>query len=261
VISRVVFTGKSEDPELRRIFANAIAMGHLASMGALFGTQGPTGPLAPHLGSGSIPAAALPQGSVGLDDGDEADPAETRAAAAAASGAPVVPPLPPQAPKPAPAPGDPARVYLPGKGKEAPTVAKAAAKDLTYWEARLRREFDEGMDERYAHKNTVLLLTIRAFWRATGTAVEPHEGLDAMDPKSRSAAPAPKPETRGPTTGNGDRPADPPLARRPSYGDQRSTVSRPPSDKGPPADNRSEDQRLADQAFGPDDDDRGDDDR
>jgi hypothetical protein len=163
VISRVVFTGKSEDPELRRIFANAIAMGHLASMGALFGTQGPTGPLAPHLGSGSIPAAALPQGSVGLDDGDEADPAETRAAAAAASGAPVVPPLPPQAPKPAPAPGDPARVYLPGKGKEAPTVAKAAAKDLTYWEARLRREFDEGMDERYAHKNTVLLLTIRAF--------------------------------------------------------------------------------------------------
>lgn len=219
VISRVVFTGKTDDPALRQIFGLAIAQQHLAATGALFGQIAPSIPMvssgiseAPQLtaGPGNVVTPFTP---IDEDESDAAPPAAKPAAAPA--------PLPPEPAKPPPGPGDAARVYMPGK--DSGPIAKAADKDLTYWEKKLRRDFDEGMDPRYAEKNTVQLLTIRKEMRRRRLAVDAHEGLDALDP----SAPRPTPKDAGP---------------------------RPPSDRGPTQDTRTADQKLADAAFGPDDD-------
>jgi len=251
VFVRVVMTGRTDDPELRKLFGMMFVQQHLAASGALFGQMTP---MLPTIGDAPIGQLAPAQKSDnGLDD-DEADTAAgTRAASPAVPPKPA--PFPAEPPKPAPAPANPAKTYLPGKGKG--TVAEALDKDLTYWEGKLRQKFDEGMDPQYAHKDTVVLLTIRARMRQKNLPFPPHDELDALDPAARTPEKsAQQPAARSqqaaaPTNGTTAQPsAEPVPVRRPNaYGGQK-----PPSDRGAPADPRPAAQARDENPFSSDGD-------
>lgn len=98
-VARIMFTGRSLDPEARRLFQEKIAESFLGGTSALFGS----GPQAPALPAPNVPThvphAAPPVGSVGAGDadfdveGDEVPPYEdapaTTAAPAASATAPA----------------------------------------------------------------------------------------------------------------------------------------------------------------------------
>lgn len=84
---------------------------------------------------------------------------------------------------PDPFAGDPAKLYMPGKKGETPTIAVADAADLAKWEGRLRTALDDGdMDKpekvQYKTANIRILATIRQRMRAEGMVVASHEYLD-----------------------------------------------------------------------------------
>lgn len=72
-------------------------------------------------------------------------------------------PAPQNGPAKGPQPGDPSKVFMPGKKGEVPTVAEASDGMLQSFEKRMRESFDAGKwDDKYRTINTTQLATIRA---------------------------------------------------------------------------------------------------
>jgi hypothetical protein len=226
-VFKLQFTGRTNDPQLKQVFAIGLMQASLGAMGALYGAPaaalpgqsllmggGSTG--APQLGAGPVTSGARP---VDMGDGipDEDDPPQ---------GGDEAPPRITA--------GDSRRIKLPGKSGK--TINDAEEKDLVYWEKRMRGDCLSGKwdGDQYAEKNMVQLLTIRKEMRYRKFDVEPCPELDGDDQAPARVNAAPREQPQG----------------------------RPPSDRGAQHDSRTEDQRLADAAFGPDersDHDRGDD--
>jgi hypothetical protein len=164
VCARVMFTGQTDDPTLRRVFAEKTADAFLGGMSALYGHGRSTGEYAPgRAGPAPLKLTGAPAvGTVAADDdelvdlgeigGDDDAPAQTEQpqqerapaedAGAAKSGggqrrAGAYPSLPA---------GD-------SKGKP---LSEALLKDLQYWSKRLARELAEGTS-RNAVKDEALL--------------------------------------------------------------------------------------------------------
>jgi hypothetical protein len=255
------FTGRTNDPQLRQIFAVGLMQASLGAMGALYGSPVPVNqpqalPMGQPAPAGLLGAAPPIDVGDGIPDEGETPRGEEES---------------PPAPKKIVA-ADPKKVFLPGKKGEAPSIYHAPDDVLLPFEKKERAAWKAGKwdGNQYHDLNMRRLLTTRWELRDRGVEIEADEVLDVdvrpVDESPRGGGPKPdqRPAPASPPTngnGNGERPADPALPRRPSYGQQRSTPARPPSDKGPPADPRSEDNRLADAAFGPDDEDHGPDDR
>lgn len=143
LMARVMFTGRTDDPALRRTFGEMTAASFLGGTRALYGGAAPE-PAARVI---DLPAdrngcgAPPPVGSVPLDEDDYLpEPTPTRTASDSGGGR-----QPPQD-QPRSADGaaaiDTSKVYMPGKGKG--VVADAEDKDLKYWGDRLDRDLRDG---------------------------------------------------------------------------------------------------------------------
>lgn len=221
-IFKLQFTGTTNDPALRQIFAIGLMQASLGAMGALFGAPASTllpGPAPMLAGGGGQPlmlgAASLGAGAAppdmgdGIPDEDDLPPGGNEAAAA-----------PPRVTA-----GDSRKVYMPGRKGEAPTIYEADNDSLIKAEKRGRENMLGGKwEEKYRDSNLRQLLTMRKEMRFRKLPVELCADL--------GDDPAPV----GPRGG----------AQAPAAAEQR-----PPSD-GPPKDTRTADQRLADDAFGHD---------
>lgn len=183
------FTGRTNDPQLKQIFAVGLMNASLGAMGALFGPQpvmqGPAfmmggGAPAGLLGGGGSTGALPPDPSDGVPDEDELP------AGGGASSAPVTVRA-----------GDPTRIKIPGKSGK--MVAEAEEKDLVYWEKRGRGDLLAGKwaGDRYEESNIRQLLTIRAEMRHRKMPVEPCPDLDG--PPAREPEPAARPQQRPPS--------------------------------------------------------------
>jgi len=148
VVARVMFTGQTSDPELRRMFAERTADAFLGARGALYGA-GPVAPSlpapqrAPVLGMVSAP----PVGAVPLGDDDrdyyEPPPAQTAR------------PAPQQGPPPAQG-GRSGQVIPGGKSRGMP-VEDADDETLDYWARRVGNDIDQPEKAQYREGNQVLL--------------------------------------------------------------------------------------------------------
>ncbi len=196
VTASIMFTGRTEDPELKRLFATGMMLQFLgatasmysgASQPAFAGPQlGASGPAASMLGSGPSTVQqplALTQGGYGgselpADIGNDDYDGETGEVGGT---------------MPAPKAGDPAKIYMPGKKGEAKLIKDASDKDLDYWGGRLAKSIEEGTSQS-PERDGEKLATIRAqqALRAgmaggpapiavTGTLVTPQSGNNQPD--------------------------------------------------------------------------------
>lgn len=178
VFARMVFTGQSNDPEIRRLFAGVIAQQQLAATAALYG-----GGIVPQFGAGAPAPVALvaPQPEPSIPSADfvddyqddfPSDPGEP-APPTPRSPAPAPPPPPPPAPEASARPQQgqqqrhaarPPRggwVIPAGKTKGTP-IAYANDKDLEYWGNRISRDLESGdVPAKFEARNRGLLKAIR----------------------------------------------------------------------------------------------------
>lgn len=192
-VFKLQFTGKTNDPQLKQIFAVGLMNASLGAMGALYGApaQAMPGPAlmmgggsAPMLGAGPATGGALP---VDMGDGvpDEDD---------------VPPGNEPPAGPPKITAGDSRKIYMPGKRGEAPLIANATDEALIEDERRGRKAMDAGKwKPEYRDSNLRQLLTMRKEMAYRKLPVEPHPELDADLPGAKAAAPpaARPPSDRG----------------------------------------------------------------
>lgn len=178
LMARVMFTGRTEDPVLKRTFGEMTAASFLGGTRALYGGGAPAEPASRVIDVGGDRngcGAPPPVGSVPLDEDDYLPEPEPPRAAAGGSGngGSRQPPPPPQQ---RPAGGiDTSKVYMPGKDKK--MVSEASDKDLDYWGGRLARDLDEGkVQEQYLERTQRQLAAIDqeiAARRAEATGGEP----------------------------------------------------------------------------------------
>lgn len=215
VVAKLIWTGRSADPELNRDFAKMTATAMLGGTRALYGEPQPApalpGPRADH---GTPPP---PLGSVPLDGDDlgpdpEGDPrpkgppaalpgpaaSTTRTSqeegpregsgpagnAGRSDGAAATPPVaeapsPSRAPSPARArPQTSEKLHIPGKKDAAkPLLKDAEEKDLRYWSGRLAEDLDEERSRRPAEDRKVLeAIDAELAWRAAQGGAAPANG-------------------------------------------------------------------------------------
>ncbi len=163
VVAKLMFTGRTDDPELKQLFAAKRADAMLGGARALYGQSAPAPalPAAPR----RVFTAAPPVGSSGLDDEDlvrdptpapRAIPQNATPPAPGSSPRQVTTPASAQeqraaAPAPAaggaPAPGG--DLYMPGKkGAARVRICDAEDKDLDYWANRIAKALAEGTSQR-----------------------------------------------------------------------------------------------------------------
>ncbi len=143
LMARVMFTGRTDDPALKRMFGEMTAASFLGGTRALYGGSSPEAASrvidvsSDRNGCGAPP----PVGSVPIEE-DDYIPEPTPARTASDNGGNRQPPQePPRSSGGAPA-IDTSKVYMPGKGKG--MVADAEDKDLKYWGDRLDRDLRDG---------------------------------------------------------------------------------------------------------------------
>lgn len=167
VFARLMWTGRSEDPEVAMMFARVEAQKQLIAHSALFGGGQPGGapmltavPDAPQLTAAAVAdvdeenrrADSDPPPPAGMPPGPGSEPGD------------APPPVPP------PTAGGPTtptgRPRVTGSdltiGKERIKIRDAQDKDLAYWEKRIARDLDEGtVDARYLESNREKLAALR----------------------------------------------------------------------------------------------------
>lgn len=157
VIAKIMWTGQSDDPELRRAFAMKQADAMLSGTRSLYGETAPA-PLPsvagmPRLGARRPP----PIGSSIEDDGDVVDATANTERAPAAQAAP-----PPSEPKngaaPAPADGPVAKF---GKSKGHP-ITSMSDEDLDWYAGAIRKSVDDPEKSRYRASNEAHLKEVLA---------------------------------------------------------------------------------------------------
>lgn len=164
VFSRMVFTGRDADPEIRRLFAATIAQAQLAATAALYGPppSGLLGPGAPLMAALPQRAAARPAFSTdghGIVDCDEEGMAVERPSSPTGTAGAPPPAAPPQSPPPPPQPQTPPAAaagnggavkpprggwVIPGGKSRGTTLAQASDNDLTYWAERISSDLASG---------------------------------------------------------------------------------------------------------------------
>ena len=167
VFSRMVFTGRSNDPEVRRLFASVIAQQQLMATAALYGPAAMS-----LLGGSPQPVAALrpaapsagPAWDVAPEADDDVPPSDP-------------PPPPASAPRAAPSPPPPASKprsngnarpprggwAIPGGRSKGTPLDKAEDKDLEYWAGRIGGDLEAGKtDERFRSRDEALLAAMKA---------------------------------------------------------------------------------------------------
>jgi hypothetical protein len=185
VVAKLIWTGQSEDPQLRRDFAHMTATAMLGGARALYGEPAPAPALPGPRGVHGAPPPAL--GTTGGDPDDlgpdqdgeppicekdgtvmvrrEDEPEKgftcpacnERVRKAREGAAPAAPPAAASAAAALAAPEASAKIHLPGK-KDAvkPLLKDAEEKDLRYWQGRLREDLDEERSRRPAEDKKVL---------------------------------------------------------------------------------------------------------
>lgn len=178
VTASIMFTGRTEDPELKRLFATGMMMQFLGATASMYGNVGPSPFAAPQMGT-SAPAVAMlgsgqstpqqamaPQlggysgqgngGELPADIGNDDYDGETGEVGGT---------------MPAPKAGDPSKIFMPGKKGEAKLIKDASDKDLDYWGGRLAKSMEEGTSQS-PERDGEKLATIRAqqVTRAGGSA-------------------------------------------------------------------------------------------
>lgn len=248
----------TRDPELKRIFAVGLMQASLGAMGALYGASQSVGPSF-GLSMGPTPAGLLGSGQGpsmgGIPPVDGTVPEDDDPPAGGDDG-------PPPAPKKIAA-GDPQKIFMPGRKGEVPSIWNAPTEDIVKAERIAREKMLGGKwDDRFRDSNLRQLLTMRQELRERGgvdVPLCPELGDDPpTGPRGGGGSPKeePKPTEQpkaAPTNGGGEKPAEQPMRRPASYGRPNGNGQKPPSDKGAPADARTADQKLADEAFGPSD--------
>lgn len=176
VVARLMWTGRTEDPTLRRIFAEMQAKAMIGGVQALYGHEPSTAPI------GALPAAAPHRPPpVGMVPADEEDGG-------------YVPP-PPPTPKPASPPRAGGDLFMPGKkGTPKVKVADADDKDLEYWRGRLTKGLAEGTSQ-YADKDREVLTAIEAEQKrregaSAGGGNDDGDDRDGQDGRDDAAAEA-----------------------------------------------------------------------
>lgn len=157
VIAKIMWTGQSDDPELRRAFAMKQADAMLSGTRSLYGETAPallpSVAGMPRLGARRPP----PIGSSIEDDGDVVDATANTERAPAAQAAP-----PPSEPKngaaPAPADGPVAKF---GKSKGHP-ITSMSDEDLDWYAGAIRKSVDEPEKSRYRASNEAHLKEVLA---------------------------------------------------------------------------------------------------
>lgn len=160
VTAAIMFTGRTEDPELKKLFAVGMMQQFLGASSSMYAGQpqqplqqlGAAAPAIGMLGSGgqsaSLTHVATTGGYTGVDLSADADD-EPYNDETGEVGPKIV------------APGDPARIFMPGKKGEAKLVKDASDKDLAYWGGRIQTALDEGTSS-FPDKDAEKLATIKA---------------------------------------------------------------------------------------------------
>ncbi len=166
VVPALVFTGHSNDPEIRRMFAAMTAQAFLTGQTAMFGAGAsqalpmmmgaPQQP--PMMMGGMAPMPMLPQGNGGFAPGVDDDYYDPTTGEVGSGGGGQAPQQAPAAPPQPVRKADPGRVYMPGKKGQAPLVKDAADKDLAYWGDRLEKNLP---DSQYPDSDREKLAAIR----------------------------------------------------------------------------------------------------
>jgi hypothetical protein len=139
VVARVMFTGQTQDPTLKRVFAEKLADSFLDATRSLYGASSapqvqPTAPL--RLSApppvGSVPAEAD-------DDYDDGDRAPAQVEQRPTSSAPAQTSQEAPTSKPATAPSG---FTIPGGKSKGTPLESAALHDLTYWAERIGKELE-----------------------------------------------------------------------------------------------------------------------
>jgi hypothetical protein len=186
LMARVMFTGRTEDPVLKRTFGEMTAASFLGGTRALYG-GGQAEPASRVIDVGGdrngCGAPPPPVGAVPLDEDDYQPEPEPPRTAAGGNGGSRQPPPPQQQRQ---AGGiDTSRVYMPGKDKK--MVSEASDKDLDYWGGRLARDLDDGkVQEQYLDRTEKQLAAIQqeiAQRRGAGSADLPLDGEPPLYPE------------------------------------------------------------------------------
>lgn len=158
VVAKLAWSGRTNDPELRRAFALEQQRAMFGANAALFGSAPAAAPApqsAPALPRSSPPPVGSVDDSV-WDDEDGVIDAETAAPAPQAARAPETA----VAPANAPASGAPSGHVIPGGHAKGTPIEDAAEKDLEYWHGRIGDELEAGT-ARFPERDEPL-------WRALG---------------------------------------------------------------------------------------------
>jgi hypothetical protein len=168
VVAKIMWTGQSTDPELRRLFAMKQADAMIGGSRALYGESAPTAAL-PAM---TAPLAPPPVGrSLERDDDYDAAPRfDSRTVdmppptPAPAPAAQAAAPVAPAAPSPAPTAGGlgPSGVVMKfGKGKGTP-IEQASDRDLEWYGDAIAKSVDDPEKSRYREGNERELAAVRA---------------------------------------------------------------------------------------------------
>lgn len=188
VLSRMIFTGRSADPEVRRLFAGVIAQQQLAASAALYGRG-----VVPMIAS---PASVAPVGALGpapvtmheIEEPPESEPAPAPGSVDEAPPTPrspvASPSPPPRSPAAAPPPPPPPAATQsrstsaprkaspprggwvmpgkPGKGNAGKPLSEADDRSLEWWIDRLQSNLDNGdTPKKYVERDRGLLAAMR----------------------------------------------------------------------------------------------------
>jgi hypothetical protein len=160
VTAAIMFTGRTEDPELKKLFAVGMMQQFLGASSSMYAGQqqqplqqlGAAAPAIGMLGSGGhalpLTHVATTGGYAAVDLTADADDEPYDGETGEVTTKVV-------------APGDPARIYMPGKKGEAKLIKDAADKDLVYWAGRIQTALDEGTSS-FPDKDAEKLATIKA---------------------------------------------------------------------------------------------------
>lgn len=162
-VARVVFTGRSRDPVLRRLFAEAIVRAHFGASSMLYGPAAPP-PAAGHFAPGPSAGPGYDADGVILeDDGD--DYAETSsddgATASVAAAAPPPPPPAPPAPPPASMGAGTGPVFKYGKLKGTP-FNMGSDRDLAWYAEGVEKSVANPEKQQWRSLNERELAEVRA---------------------------------------------------------------------------------------------------
>jgi hypothetical protein len=162
VFARMVFTGRSNDPSIRRLFAEVIAHQQLAATHALYGRALPQ--LSAMPAPPALAAAPAPVQGEFVDAEFPSNPDEPAPPTKAAPPPPAPSPAPQQPAQSGAGGAEPPRGgwAIPGGHAKGTLLPNAADKDLAYWGKRIAKELDGGdVPGKHEARNRGLLEAIR----------------------------------------------------------------------------------------------------